>query len=303
MKQKKKQEFTKYINAFIASFESERKDTYNEIYHTHMEDVISSEKDIFLQKIPELKAKYKEAVEDLVAISKNNTVLFTTEKEREEFEETVDIVDWTTKKSNDIINTLPHLADFIETHKALVIDILNGYLERIVDLEFSLWLGLAYKDSEKDFFRNAYDSSLRTLLIAYRVYIKEMGWNSLCNEFPKFKNEKNHKMYIDICEHNDMYHKWKELWYKNFQEISIKKGYGTLYGEITNFVHQVKEEFGNPPWLEYPTQKFSLMFYSSFPIIDVNDFDRAELMRIRDLYINGTLKGDYSKFMDPKYKK
>jgi len=303
-------EFTKRINMFVDSFESDRKDVYEEIYRAFMGDLISKEKDLMLKKIPELKGRYKKAVGKLVAISENNTVLFTTQEEEDEFKNRIDILERDTVISEDIIKTLPYLAEFVEVHKELVLDIFKGYLEKITTAYQYLWHGLDYADYEnesneylRDIYKKRFEACCDVLLKNYRGLIEEIGWDVICDEFPKINNEKNHQIFINVCENDEeAYLKWTRFWCNNLQEICLKDGYGPLYSEIYNFLNQVNEEFGNPAWLKYPSQGFSLPSYSSLSNISFKDYDRKEFMRIRDLYISVILKGDYYHHKDPKYK-
>ena len=307
---KKEAIFAEVVKGFVDSYEGVNKnDIFREIYDTFMGNAISAEKDKLLEKVPTLKIKYKKAVRDLVTISENNTVLFSTDEEVKKFEAEVDFFKREQKYTDDIIKTLPYLAQFIEIHKILVLNIFNGYLNKITAMYQYLWQGFSevdYEKEENEFIRNGmkerFESSCKMALDAYRFYIEDLGWDVICKNYPQYNTESNKKQFEQIAENDDeSYFKWVEIWQKKLQDIAISDGYGPMFSELYNFFNDVNAEFGNPAWLKYPSSKFSLSLYSSFGFLDMDEFDTEESYRIRNLYISGKMSGIYYQVSDPKY--
>lgn len=306
---KKKELFTRTIRECVKSYE-EKKDFWAMLHDTYCSEVIFSEKDELLKKLPQVKEQYKNAVKELVQISNNNTVLFSSEDEWDNFDKNTDLLQREKKISDDIIKTLLYLSDFIEMHKLLVLDI-YAYVDKITTWYELIWAGLTYYDYENEenlIFRERkkirVESCKKLLIEAFSEYVQEDGWKIICQTNPRYNSPADYELFVKICEEDEeVYANWMQVWYSCWKQAADSKGYVSLYTKLHDYLNGIAEEFGNPAWLGYPTLKFSLSEYSSFSLGDIDQIDSRELSRICNLYIQGKMSGKYYQSNDPKYAK
>ena len=297
--------FSSFIDGAIKLYDSPAKQVeFAEIYTAFMGKAISAEKDITLKQIPEMEKQYKTALGNLVAISKNNTVFFTSKEETVAFEESVEFLGINQKITQDILVSLPPLIEFIDIHQRLVINTYD-YLRLISRMHSYLWMGLRFNISDiqnpaNKTMKEAYDNCCKMCFDAYAHYVEDLGWDIIVKEYPKYDNKTDHIKFVEIAESTVAREKWMNLWCKKFDEITQRNQYATLYSELFNFLHKINELHGNPAWLECPTERFSLDLHSTFTTTNIYDIE--ELTRIKKAYESGQLKGPYLCWSDPNSK-
>ncbi|MBE6535485.1 MAG: hypothetical protein E7677_02555 [Ruminococcaceae bacterium] len=298
--------FTKYLSTTLKLFREDKAEKiFEEIYDLFLSNKISSEKDILLKKIPTLRVNYLCAVSNLIELGEDNSVLFCDIEQEKKLEEKYDFVELKEKYSQDIIKTIPPLIDFIEAHNELVLGIYK-YLEEIVLIEFGCWR--EFQNQIEDFqngslalseLKEANYDYISAATLTYEHHIIERTWNIIKEDYPQFNNDVDHSCFIEFSKKEDLLKEWLVLYYKGMTKTTDKKGYLSTAREVYDFLHEVCEKFDNPSWLKHPTMKFYMPSYSSLLLQNVTEIGSNELMRIRKLYIDDSLKGKYSIYNDP----
>ena len=262
-----------------------------------MDKINSTEMNDLLANIDEIKSNYKMLLGKLMEISPGNTVLFTTKEEKDEFMKNVDVLEINSKISQDIINTLPILADFIDVQKKL--SNIDDYLMKVCDAQYYLWLSINETDREKEEQRKA---CLENCLTTRSTFIGDIGWYAIKSQVPIYDNDNDRDAYMEIVyTDGESTEKWVDIWIDKFRRISRFEEKVSEFKKIRKFYGDIEQEFGRPDWLISLDVSNSLDYNSSFHMNGSET--KEELMRIRELYISGKIKGVYTKYKDPKYAK
>lgn len=299
--EKKKQLFNDVILKTVEWY-SEKRERFEDIYDVYMEDVISEEKDqLFNTDISELKERYKKTLGELVSISENNSVFFTTEEEWEG----IDFLERDEKASKDIIQSIPYLIDFIEAYNELVSGLFQ-YLKDITTMYDYVWSALKYSPDEDDseYYRETmekrFQSSCQTAMHCYRTFIESDAWDVIKKQYPQWSSKVDHDTFIGVAENNtEAINQWFDLWYDQFKAIDEDYNYGPTFSRLVHFLNDTNEEFGDPEWFSCPTLEFKLGFESAMPLLNAKKVNREVLTEIRNQYIEGKLKGKYHQSFDP----
>ena len=298
--EKKKQLFNDVILKTVEWY-SEKRERFEDIYDVYMEDVISDEKNALFKNIDEIEERYKKALGELVSISENNSVFFTTEEEWEG----IDFFERDEKASKDIITSIPYLINFIEAYQELVLGLYN-YVYKIVTRYDYVWSALKYSPDEDDseYYRETmekrFQSSCQTAMHSYRTLIESDAWDVIKKQYPQWSSKVDHDTFIGVAENNtEAINQWFDLWYDQFKAIDEEYKYGSAFSYLHRFINDTNEEFGNPAWMDSPTYEFKLGFDSAMPLLNAKKVNREELTEIRNQYIEGKLKGKYRQSFDP----
>ncbi len=293
--------FEDRIKYMIDSYAS-KPSLFEDYYNEYMASKISKEKDQLLDMLPTVKEKYKIALHKLADISKGNTVFFTTKEEQD----SIHILERNKKMSDDIIKTLPLLADFVEIQHTM--SEIEAYVDEIATHDEALWGGISYlnyedetSESLREYQKHQYDAACGSLRRGYDCFIKKKGWQIMCEIHPEFNTEGNKLLFETVAEKDTCLVAWIRVWLDQFQAISKKNPRSLAFIETIDFLKDLEKEIGSPAWF---SRSSGIIFgsYSAFPIcFDLKNYTKADLMELRDLYINGKMTGRYHKTNDPRY--
>ena len=291
--------FSEFIETHIKLFTIDD-GFFKAIYLQHMEafKINNKELDNIIESLPTLKAEYESAVQSLVELSENNTVFFTDKKYEEMRQNTDFLLNRRAKETEDIIKTLPCIANFVDIHDRLVNKVYEEVFKwKVLRAEETLWLGIRYNSDDGEHFKKLRDTCVDVIISAYNICLDEC-WNKIIGASGFFDTEAYHEMFIEIAR-SKFDDKFLEPWQKNMKKISDSAGYLDKYFELHNFFDEVMKKHNNPIWLD--TYCGIDNMGSSFWIKGMKEVSKEEILRILDLYKSGKMKGRYSWIMDPKY--
>lgn len=293
--------FEDRIKYIIESYSS-NPSHFEAYYHKHMASKISKEKDLLLDKLPTVKEKYKIALHKLADISKDNTVFFTTEEEAKSILGT----ERDKRMSTDIIKTLPLLADFAQIYREM--SEIYEYADEIHEHNSILWGGLSAVNYEneanetvREYQKKRFDAACDSLWRGYDYFIKELGWQIMCEVHPELNTKENKSLFETVAGKDSCSHAWIQVWFNQFQAIAKKDPRSMAIVEIISFMNDLEKEIDSPAWV---SSRSGIFFspYSAFPILfDLKNYTKDDLMEIRDLYISGKMTGRYYKTNDPRH--
>lgn len=284
---------------------AEDRSLFVDIYDVYYEKYLNDETiPAFGRKLPELEDHYQKALKDLVNISDNNTLFFTTREEMQ----AIDILEQKNKISEDMIKTLPYLAEFTEKYN----NIFEFYakLDDISSYNNFVWAGLNYSDADcsgdtwlAEHCNKCRETCLESAKQAYITYVIHHCWKFVQENYPQYSTEADHDLLMQLAlDNTDAFSVWKNAWYQNFKNIDAKDTlFGPCWKHLYTFFEDTTKEFGSPTWLDHPIESIGFGFESSFPLFKPKDYTKEELTRIYNLYLDGTLSGKYRKENDPKY--
>ena len=314
-KKKLVKEFSQFKGAIVETIQSygspSQKHFFEEMYDNFMEDVDRGAASRAMREIPELKERYRASVRKLVSISDNNTVFFTSSEEEEAFERRVsnsDLLQRNDVITQDIIRTLPDLAEFVDIHNRLVANLYIDILEDVDRTYDYLWRGLTYTnynaiEDEKVrlHFQEVFEASYG---FAKKVYdsIIQSGWETIIADCPQYNTPECQKDYMKLSDDMALFHKWATIWTEQFEAVAQKDNYDAAKKDLSAFFMAIHKEYSDYEFIKYASAGFVLDDYSSFPIGNIRAYDSNEIMRIHSLYVSGKMRGRYYKEDDPKYR-
>lgn len=262
--------------------------------------------DSLFNQIPQLKKQYEQAAKTLFDLANKNTVLISNENNRAELTATLDAMDYfdqKKKRSNDIIKTLPHLANLVDAFSSIH-SIYNAYKPFTLILQYLLF-GLKEPDKES----NDFKVSLALCSLGFNILTTIYGWEIITTKYPKYNTPDNKKLFESMVDNNtDYFDKWLQIWYDRMLLIVDSNNVSQYAGaslELYQFVNATNKELGSPDWLPHPSLPIhhciGYLHGSSLSGLKPEDHTRKELMRIYNLYKSGKMEGHYHYLNDPKY--
>ena len=287
-----------YINEYSRP---ESNPLFAQIYNTYIESKKDENLDEAINVLPKAEQRHKELIEELISISKNNSVFLSNKDETESFSKKNDLILWDKIYTQDIIKTLPLLIDFVEVHSVLMDSIYNGVFIKIILANELLWQGL--HPSNDKYFRDVrtqeikkegYSLCYKTFIAYYDEYILDDSWKYICKENPGFDSDKYHKIFNSVSHDEDLISEWDELWTKKFESESRKNVYGAALFELQRYFDDILKVYGDYYWVKNALSgKPMLNSYSSFYKEDMMDCEIEDLITILQKYENGELSGRY----------
>ena len=250
-----------------------------------------------------MKERHRKLIDNLISISKNNSVFISNQKEMEKFSKENDLILWDKIYTQDIIKTLPLLIDFVEVHGDLMYYMYNGVFTKMILIHKVLWKELYSSNDDKYFHdfrtekqkKEAYDICYKCLIDYYDEYILADSWKYICKENPVFDSDKYHKIFNDISYDDDLISKWKTLWIKKFESESRKNVYGAAVFELQRYFDDILKIYGDYYWVKNVLlRKPMLNSYSSFYKEDLMECESDDLLIILQKYENGELTGKFN---------
>ena len=313
--------FKETIKEFIDECAPE-KGKYNEafqvIYEKSIDLMISNDEitrealllldsDTLFNQIPQLKTDYVKIANALSTLANKNTVLISDEDELSELEKELNELDWFEQKkrrSNDIIRTIPCLADLVEVYSQIY-KIYNAYNPFTTVLQHLLF-GLKDEDCES----NDFKASLQLCTIGFHTMAIVCGWEIIKTKYPKYNSSDDERYFAKMVEElkNDYIAEWVPVWYNRMLLIVDNNNvykFAKASIDLYQFVRKTNEELGDPDWLPHPSSPIHWCIgrnlFNSLSGLDSTDCTKKGLMRIYSLYTTGQMDGKYTQINDPKY--
>ena len=267
--------------------------------------------DELIKQIPLLKIRFATALDELVAISEDNTVFFYDEDVRENLRQkyvfnspSPDHRAIEKKISGDIIKTLPLLAEYLDVYRILHEEIYEemSNLTFFANELFGILQDSTKEKSEED--QKIWDACVEYLQSAYNTAIKNQ-WGDFIEEHPYYNTSVYKKKYIDISEkQSGLYYRWIELWHDNLQKVLSP--YLSAWLDLNKFFDYLAEhKYRDFAEKLHPSCPHAL-FFKAIPYDDMKsslfmDYEnrtKEECYRLLELYVSGKLKGEYAKLTE-----
>ncbi len=250
--------------------------------------------------ITDFKNKYYSIINDLISISNNNTVFFTSSDEWNAFEECHP--DFSEQKdiiSKDIIKTMPILAKYVNMYNT--IDKNKKTSISLVGIAESLWIGMDYI-SEEDDGSDKFKDHKKYLDCAIGNCWKKRDnciRDYILSTIPP-NDTQSRDIFFNIYKNNEQLRTdWISIYYDGMKNAAIKRGYMDYFGDYLNLSIEAGDRFDHLSWYRHLSFSGDMHIYSSLGCIKEKTSD--EYMRIHKLYKTGQMKGRYSELNDPKY--
>ncbi len=263
------------------------------------------------QDISEFKEKYTNLVYSLIGISVDNTVFFTSAEEWDNFRKKhSDHFEQEAIISKDIIRTVPFLAQYMDMHKFLYIN--RQISIKLLDVHCSLWSGLDYiadkDDGSDEYKRNKsfLECSLKNCWNARDICVRDDAINNFFSGATGvatkliINSEKMKEAFLAVYnEDENLRNMWLQIYYNGMKAAENKRGYMCHFKQYFDMHREMDRLFEDYKWYDDLSLFGSLSIHSSLGA--VNEHTHDEYIRILKLYTSGQMKGEYSKFRDPKY--
>lgn len=293
--------FNKNIeDALQACAEGKNTNYYHDIvYKALIGKFVSKNMDEKLKNIPNLKKQYSISLEKLELIINNNSV-FSEEDALDLLENKLSRQDFSNKISKDIIEVLPLLADYFDAYQQLKEDIYN-YLFDIIKAYNNLWRSL-HKSNRTAIDQETINLAKGLALESYNLFMTSYVWKSLKTVYPQYDNEIDQAAYMQIITSNtNNQNKWISIWPSEMEKVASKYEYDLLFLDLHNFFDAIDKKYENIPQL-FTLCKFGKTFFKSHVLhIASEDFNKKDLLRIKDLYTSKKMNGAYDYLRDPKH--
>ena len=174
---------------------------------TQKKGIVLSHYDQYLHQIPALKDKFSDSLRMLVSLSENNTVFHENQVDGKFISDS--------EISNDIVKTLPILAQYIDAYNSLHQEIYNDQLGHFTTLCMDLFAYIADENEKPD----EYQILVQFL---YNCYNKMM-WGLIKDDsqYTQYHSEEFYEKYKAVNrEHPELFNRWKKLWFTNMWEIA-----------------------------------------------------------------------------------
>ncbi len=294
--------FKAVIRGYINEYSSpEANPLFANIYNKYIESKEDENLDEAIKILPKAEQRHRELIEELIAVSKNNSIFFSNEDEAERFSKKNDLILWDKIYTQDIIKTLPLIIDFVEVHSVLMDSIYNGVFISIIIANELLWQGLHpsndkyFRDNRtQEMKKQGYDICYDTFIAHYDEYILDDSWKYICKGNPGFDSNKYHKIFNSISHDKDLISEWDALWTKKFESESRKNVYGAGLFELQRYFDDILKIYGEYDWIKNVfAGKPMFNSYSSFYKEDLMECEIEDLVSILQKYENGELVGKY----------
>ena len=306
-KRRKKNKVKKAIkeewNKTIALYSSSKKEYFKKIYNELLKDVDKVELSQSLRNISDLKREYEKALKKLSLICDNNTVFLNSQQERRNFEERmlgVNTFEENDIITEDIIKTLPSLAEFVDIYNKLMEK--NYQLLQVDYIYFSSWRCLDqdryYSEDNEEFLHSTYLSCYEMVGQVYNSVMQE-EWNNIIRKFPTYSDHIFEVFFFESMHDSQGLDKWMEIWKEQLEIIAQNDLYYPIQKDLEDFLDSMEEKY---KLFDRDLLGLNLCEYSSFNIGKLSDYNSDEIMRIYELYLSGKMRGRYYKENDPKYK-
>lgn len=269
-----------------------------------MKKAKSKEKDAVLKsdKLSELKKEYEEALNELASLAEDNTVFYTSKEQWDVLNNKYDYHCLEIDKkvvSEDIIKTIVPLKRFVDIQNKFEVILYKEYLTMDICMRYwYMWQNVYVDEEEKDETTlKAHKSCIMQVKAIFDVFV-DIEWSVLCKKYPKYKTQENSNMFKKMAyDDTEVYNEFTALFVETFRLLSLDDGYMQLQNELYHFFDDLKVALEKPEWLDHLTYSGYLGMYSSIRLSNLENIEDSCILKIRELYKAGALKGKLNQLM------